>query len=141
MEVSQLAATGHRQMAPPGPKKTPGPSTCPLPSGLWVYCWPWAPLCGFETQCRARVSKTATFLPGVQFWLGLGTEETGGGGWGRRRGRGIHVVRGDTTRVITRVISPSRGRGCTLTVLGPRVCLAPRTCESHCIENLECSLC
>ena len=62
-------------MASRGPEETPGPSTCPLPSGLWVYCWPWAPLCGFETQCRARVSKTATFLPGVQFWLGLGTEE------------------------------------------------------------------
>ena len=133
MEVSQLAATGHRQTVPRGPEETPGTSTCPLPSGLWVYCWLWAPLCGFKTQCRARVSKMATFLPGVQFRVGLGTEE-GGGGWGRRRGRGIHVVQEDTTRVITRVISPSRGGGCALTVLGPQVCLAPRTCESFALS-------
>ena len=72
--------------------------------------------------------------PGCAVLVGVGDGGEAGGGWGRRRGRGIHVVQGDTTRVITRVTSPSRGRGCALTVLGPRVCLAPRTCESHCIE-------
>lgn len=125
----QPQATGHRQTAPRGPEETPGPPTCPLPSGLWVHCWPWAPLCGFKTQCRAGVSKTVTFLLGMQLQLGLGMEEGG-----KEEGRGILVVRGDTSRVITRVISPSRGGGCALPVLGPRVCLAPRTCGSHCIE-------
>ena len=92
----QSQATGHRQTAPRGPEETPGPPTCPLPSGLWVHCWPWAPLCGFKTQCRAGVSKTATFLLGMQLQLGLGMEERG-----KEEGRGIHVVQGDTSWVIT----------------------------------------
>ena len=118
----QSQATGHRQTAPRGPEETPGPPTCPLPSGLWVHCWPWAPLCGFKIQCRAGVSKTATFLLGMQLQLGLGMEEGGKEeGEGHPRGSGGHQL-GDN------------GGGCALPVLGPRVCLAPRTCGSHCIE-------
>lgn len=75
MEVSQLAATGHRQMAPEAlrrPQELVPPAPFPLGCGSIAG---FGHLCGFKTQCRARVSKAGHLPPGCAVRLGLETEE------------------------------------------------------------------
>lgn len=72
----QPQATGHRQTAPRGPEETPGPPTCPLPSGLWS-------IAGLGHLC---VASKLSAGPGCPRRPPSSWACSSGWGWGWRRG-------------------------------------------------------